>query len=56
MIDTVAAIAFFTILMTLKMFGKIDWPWWIVTAPLWVWFLVAVVAGILVPLFKGRRN
>jgi hypothetical protein len=38
--------ALFLILMTLKLTGYINWPWWIVTAP--IWWGVAFLAACLV--------
>ena len=32
------------VLVAAKMFGVIDWSWWIVLAPLWVAVLILIVA------------
>lgn len=35
----------FLVLLALKLTGQIDWSWWWVAAPIWIVFLVQVVAG-----------
>lgn len=32
------------VLVAAKMFGVIDWSWWLVLAPLWVAVLILIVA------------
>ena len=32
----------------LKLTGYIDWPWWVVLSPIWVWFALVVIAVIVV--------
>ncbi len=44
-------ISFFTLLgllfIALKLLDKIDWPWWIVLAPLWGGVALALVVAVL---------
>ena len=35
----------FAIFVTLKLLDVIDWSWWLVTAPLWIPFLIVIVFG-----------
>lgn len=34
------------VLTSAKLLGLIDWSWWVVTAPFWVPFVIAVVVVI----------
>ncbi len=55
------ALAFFAVLLALKLVGEIGWSWWCVAAPLWgpvaalvgfvVLVLVCVVPGVFIVLF-----
>lgn len=33
----------FTVLLVLKLAGVVEWSWWIITAPLWVWPAIPLV-------------
>ena len=58
--------ALFLIFLVLKLAGVISWPWWLVTSPLWIpWVLLigfvgllmvvsVIVTGIML-LFGGRK-
>ena len=39
--------AIFIVLLLLKVFGVVDWSWWIITMPLWLGLaiFVAILAG-----------
>ena len=28
-----------------KLLGLVDWSWWLVTAPLWLWAAIVLVSG-----------
>ena len=50
-------IILFLIFLILKLTGYITWSWWWVTSPLWIVFIVFIVALLivtLVVLFKKR--
>lgn len=36
--------ALFLVFLVLKLTKVIDWSWWLVTAPLWIWAALAVIA------------
>ena len=40
------------LLIGLRLVGCIDWPWWLVLAPLWVPLAVAIVAVAAVALWQ----
>lgn len=40
----------FLVLLTLKMYDVIDWPWWLVTAPLWATVIIVAVYVVAVAL------
>jgi hypothetical protein len=47
------------VFVTLKLVGVIDWPWWLVTLPLWFEFALAlaiVVIGIPLCLWWNRKT
>lgn len=46
-----ATFAVFCVLFIAKVTGYIDWPWWIVTAPLWLGF--AILLGVLLIIGVG---
>jgi hypothetical protein len=43
------------IFVTLKLLGKIDWSWWLVTAPFWFPFSVLIIILIVYVLYKAWR-
>jgi len=42
-------LAAFAVFLTLKLSGVVDWPWWIVTAPIWIF--PAIVAAFIAAIF-----
>lgn len=51
---TLFGMAFITFLvfLVLKLLNKVEWSWWAVTAPLWVYVLL-LVAGLLIIILWG---
>ena len=53
---TLSAVLVITlVLVGLKIFGHIDWPWWHVTVPLWGLYLVLTLYVITIVLMANRR-
>lgn len=42
----------FFVLVLLKLTGVIDWSWWIILAPVWVPFAIALVALVIGGLYN----
>ena len=42
--------------ITLKLTNYIDWSWWWVLSPIWLGFLLAVFAGLLVVLIEKNKK
>ena len=34
------------LLIILKIFGIINWSWWIVTLPIWFWWPILILLGV----------
>lgn len=43
------------VFIVLKLIGKIDWPWWLVLSPLWIYAIIAAII-IAVLLFINTRK
>lgn len=46
----------FVALLVLKLLHKIDWSWWWVTAPLWVPFVLVIIAIAMVATVAALRR
>ncbi len=44
--------ALFLVFLVLKLTGVIAWSWWWITAPLWIPFLILIVALILIGILR----
>ena len=42
--------------ITLKLTNYIDWSWWWVLSPMWLGFILAVFAGLLVVLIEKNKK
>ena len=45
----------FAVFLAAKLFGAIDWSWWYVTAPLWIYPLATFSVGIIAGLYLGLK-
>lgn len=50
------------VFIVLKVIDKIDWSWWLVLTPFWLWLVLVVLYGVLVmwldkndPLWRFRK-
>jgi hypothetical protein len=48
----VLKLVLFTVFLTLKLVGVIDWSWWWVTCPLWGMFVIGLFIGYIEALCK----
>lgn len=46
----------FVLFVGLKLTGQIDWSWWLVFAPIWVQFVGAVMAGVMLGLAARKSK
>jgi len=49
----------FAVLAVLKLTGVLPWSWWIITAPLWIPFIVAIIVVfiyICIEIYYSKRD
>jgi hypothetical protein len=47
-INSILAVVVFLVFLYLKVFGYVDWSWWIVTLPLWIGFVLVLLVLLIV--------
>ena len=45
----------FTVFLVLKLTDVVDWSWWLVTAPLWVQFVIVFLANMVYQTLEDKK-